>query len=663
MMYPKLAWTGIRKNQRTYLPYFLTCVLMTMMQYIIAALCHDPVISTFRGGEIIQGLLSFGTGIMCLFSFLFLFYSNSFLIRRRFQEFGLYHVLGMGKGNIARILLWETLILAGSSVILGLGLGILLSKLCQLAVTAMLQGEVSYTFSVQPMAFLMTLVIFAAIHGLIFLNALRKVSLSSTTELLGSASAGEKKPKANYLLALAGLILLGAAYYIARKVEDPLTAMNGFLIAVVMVILATYLLFISGSVVICRLLQYCKGYYYKAKHFISVSTMLYRMKRNGAGLASICILSTMVLVTVSTTVCLYLGGEDSVKERYPRDLILEAGSRDPAPVMDQAVEDTLKAYDLTQEDRIAYRYLPLYGWMDQNGNYNLQEVELGGSFLTLELVALEDYNQLAGTDYTLAPGEALVSSDSPFPQETVTLSSGPSFRVLRQVSFEGVDEGTWVSSNYLYFIVPMESLQACQKACSEALGQEIDCKYFYGFNVSCSNAMQLKLLDEIMERYRKDLRVENGFSLSYRSMAEKLADTMALNGGLLFLGLFLGLAFLIGTVLIMYYKQITEGYEDQHTFSILQKVGMTRQEIRASVNSQVLTVFFLPLAAAGIHVCFAFKMMSLLLQLVGLTNVRLFGWVTLGCFLLFAVFYAGVYFATANAYFRIVSRENQAKSV
>ena len=228
MMYPKLAWTGIRKNQRTYLPYFLTCVLMTMMQYIIAALCHDPVISTFRGGEIIQGLLSFGTGIMCLFSFLFLFYSNSFLIRRRFQEFGLYHVLGMGKGNIARILLWETLILAGSSVILGLGLGILLSKLCQLAVTAMLQGEVSYTFSVQPMAFLMTLVIFAAIHGLIFLNALRKVSLSSTTELLGSASAGEKKPKANYLLALAGLILLGAAYHDGCQAEkDPGASVHG----------------------------------------------------------------------------------------------------------------------------------------------------------------------------------------------------------------------------------------------------------------------------------------------------------------------------------------------------------------------------------------------------------------------------------------------------
>lgn len=655
MMYPKLAWTGIHKNKRTYLPYFLTCVLMTMMQYIISALCHDPVISTFRGGEIIQGLLSFGTGIMCLFSFLFLFYSNSFLIRRRFQEFGLYHVLGMGKGNIARILLWETLILAVSSGVLGLGLGILLSKLCQLVVTAMLHGEVSYTFSVQPIAFGMTLAIFACIHLLIFLNALRKVSMSSTKELLGSASAGEKKPKANYLLALIGAVLLGVAYYIARRVDEPITAINGFLVAVVLVILATYILFISGSVVVCRLLQYCKGYYYKAKHFVSVSTMLYRMKRNGAGLASICILSTMVLVTLSTTVCLYLGGEASTADRYPRDLVIEAMSPEPAPAMDQAVADTLKAHAVTAEDTVSYRYFTLYGWMDKDGTYHNNELDLDGDFLSLSLIFLEDYNRIAGTGYTLAPGEALIASNWSITQTKITLSPALSFQLREQVPFKGLDQSTWNTTHHLYMILPMDAIGQCRNA----LAPDQDYRYFYAFNVDCPDDMQTLLLNEIAERYRNDVRMADGFGLSYDSLAERKADTMAINGGLLFLGLFLGLAFLIGTVLITYYKQITEGYEDQHTFSILQKVGMTRQEIRSSVNSQVLTVFFLPLAAAGIHVCFAFRMMSLLLQLLGLSDVVLFGWVTLGCFLLFALFYTGVYFATASAYFSIVSRENR----
>ncbi len=285
MMYARLAVNGIRKNRKTYVPYFCTCTIMVMIFYIVSCLSQDPVIRQMRGGEMLQMLLNFGTVVVGIFSLIFLFYTNSFLIRRRKREFGLYNILGM--------LLWV------SALVLGLGLGILFSKLCQLLATAMLGGQVSYHFTVQPNAIVMTFSVFAPIFLLILLNALRQISVSKPVELLHSSAVGEKAPKANFILAILGAAILAVAYYLAVTIQDPVEALAWFFVAVILVIIATYMLFIAGSVAICKLLQWCKGYYYKTNHFISVSSMLYRMKRNGAGLASICILCTMVLVTVS----------------------------------------------------------------------------------------------------------------------------------------------------------------------------------------------------------------------------------------------------------------------------------------------------------------------------------------------------------------------------
>lgn len=342
--YPKLAMTGIARNRKTYIPYILTCTGMIMMFYIVSFLSRSDTVAAMLGGDTMQGILSLGSGVIFIFALIFLFYTNSFLIRRRKKEFGLYNILGMGKRNLAGILVWESVIIAALSYLGGLFCGILFSKLAELVMTRLLHGSVSLGFSVDWSAILRTLGLFAIIHCLILLNALRQIHVSNPVELLRSEAVGEKPPKSNWLLALLGVLILGGAYYLALTIEDPVAALVTFFLAVVMVIVATYLLFIAGSVVLCRLLQKSKRYYYKTNHFVSVSSMVYRMKRNGAGLASICILSTMVLVMISSTMCLYIGTEDTLRAQYPRNIIVETDSLDTAYIdaVHGAVEEVLE---------------------------------------------------------------------------------------------------------------------------------------------------------------------------------------------------------------------------------------------------------------------------------------------------------------------------------
>ena len=326
--YPKLAWSGIRKNSRLYTPYILTCTGMVMMFYIISFLYNSEAVRTMRGGGTISVTMGLGQGVIGIFALIFLFYTNSFLIRRRKKEFGLYNVLGMGKRNIARILACETVITAVISIAAGLVCGIALSKLAELCLINIMLGSVSFSFSVSLDSIIVSVVLFAAIFLLVFLNDLRQIRFSNPAELLRGESTGEKPPKANWAVGIIGAVVLAAAYYIAVSIKEPLSAMLWFFVAVIMVIAATYMLFIAGSVVMCRALQKKKSYYYKANHFVSVSSMVFRMKRNGAGLASICILATMVLVMISSTTCLYFGVEDSLSQRYPTDLGVRIGLRD-----------------------------------------------------------------------------------------------------------------------------------------------------------------------------------------------------------------------------------------------------------------------------------------------------------------------------------------------
>lgn len=669
-LYTKLAWTGIQKNRKLYLPYMLTCIGMVMMCYIVSFLKYSPVFGSLPGGDTVQTFLMMGFGVMCVFSLLFLFYTNSFLIRRRKKEFGLYNILGMGKKNLALVLGIETLLIALITLAAGLFCGILFSKLAELGIVKILGGTADFSFHIDLQSIRDTLLLFVVIYTLLYLNTLRQLHLTNPIELLHSENAGEKPPKGNALVAIFGAVLLIAAYVLAVSIEDPIAAMIWFFVAVIMVIIATYLLFISGSVTICRLLQKNKKYYYKTNHFISVSSMRYRMKRNGAGLASICILCTMVLVMVSSTVCLYIGKEDSLRMRYPRNYNLNVSVESLDMLHGEPVRQSLDALDSICEN---HGYAPTnvlsyptaaFAGLIQNDRILLEVPESVNQLMDIEnlwqffIISLEDYNRLMGASETLAEDEVMVyvTKDQTYDAPTLTIGTGEPLQVKKQAeSFvdNGVDAMQVIAS--LYIIVP--DFDAAVTAFSEQQ-TPAELNYIYAFDLSCSDDAQIALqqeMDAALSEIETQAGEGSGFSLLLEGVASERSFFYGMYGGLFFLGILLGIVFIFAAVLIIYYKQVSEGYEDQSRFEIMQKVGMTGREIRRSINSQVLTVFFLPLIMAGVHLGFAFPLIRKLLLIFSLTNFKLLILVTVCCYLIFALFYVLVYRATSRAYYSIVS--------
>lgn len=659
--YPRLSLTGISKNRRIYLPYLLTCIGMVMMFYIISFLASSKSVTKMPGGDSMQAILSLGCGVIGFFSLLFLFYTNSFLMRKRKKEFGLYNILGMGKRNIARILLWESLFIAVVSLAGGIFCGILLSKAAELLMAHILGGKISFDYRIGIGSIATTLLLFAAIFFLILLNALRQIHLAKPVELLRSDTVGEKPPKSNWVLAILGVLILACAYAIALSVKQPLAALLWFFFAVILVILATYLLFIAASVAVCRLLQKNKRYYYKTNHFVSVSSMVYRMKRNGAGLASICILSTMVLVMVSFTVCLYAGTESSLRRSYPRNIVVDTYSVNPqyAKAVDGAVDSALKKNAARPENVLHYRYLDITGYLNGSQVF-FSRNSLSPSEVTqirqLFIVPLEDYNRLMGTDETLSGNEVMLyCTKSRYENGTISLQGLQTRKVKKLLpKFVGNHVDAMQISPSIYVFVPdFDQVCALLKTDNNEISGTHD---YYGFDLSCKDPAQIAIAKDISASVAKLRASNSGFpKLTVESAAQNRSSFYGLFGGLFFLSALLGFVFILGAVLIMYYKQITEGYEDQSRFEIMQKVGMTRHEIRCSVDSQVLTVFFLPLLVAGIHMAFAFPMISRLLALFNLTNLRLLIAVTACCFLIFALFYTMVYLFTSRVYYGIVS--------
>ncbi len=671
--YAKLALTGIRKNRQTYVPYILTCIGMVMMFYIVSALSQNETLASMKGGDSLQLMLSFGVGVMGIFSLIFLFYTNSFLIRRRKKEFGLYNILGMNKWNLTRILVWECVILFAGSMTGGLFCGILFSKAGELCMANMLGEKAGFDFFVSFRSIKQTFLLFLVVFLLILLNTVRQIQMTGPVELLHGDETAEKPPKANRLLALIGVVVLGAAYYIAVSIEDPFTALVWFFIAVIMVIAATYLLFITGSVVLCRLLQKNRKFYYKANHFISVSSMVYRMKRNGAGLASICILSTMVLVTISSTVCLYIGAEDTLHRRYPRNIVAETYSleQEYTDAVHESIDQIVKQHGEKPENMLYYRYIPAAVFFNESRGCfdNSLITPESGNIFQIFIVPLDDYNRIMDKEETLAENEVLIyCTKTDWKYDTIELSGIGSWKVKKTV--DGfVDNGTDVAQiipSVFMFVPDMEQMEEAMKHIPLSDGGELEMtgRDYYAFDLDCSDGKQIEILEAISqdEQYgicNLQMDDEAFPMVSVEGIAGKRSDFYGLYGGLFFLGIFLGIVFILGAVLIMYYKQIIEGYEDQKRFEILRKVGMTAGEIRKSINAQILMVFFLPLAAAGIHTAFSFPIVSKILLMLGLSNTRLLIFVTAGCYLLFAVFYTAVYMATSRVYYGIISGKKE----
>lgn len=662
-LYIRLAAVGVRKNGKSYIPYILTCAIMASVMYIVCFLSHNELLDNMLGGSMMKSILSVGVIVMAVFSAIFLFYTNSFLIKRRKKEFGLYNILGLKKSQIAKVLIWETLLVYALSCVFGLGLGILFSKLAEQLATKMLRGDIDYTFSVDPAAVIITLVVFAVIFFVILLNSLRQLFFSRPIELLRSNSTGEKPPRTNVPFAVIGLLLLGCAYYMAITIKNPAAAIVAFMVAVIMVIIATYLLFIAGSVVMCAALKKNKRYYYQTKHFVSVSQMAYRMRKNGAGLASICILSTMVLVTISSTTSLYFGVQEYVNEIHPTDIEVKVFIHDKfedADRVEEAARGVCAERSITPEnfsDR--YEAFPL---TELNVALGVDPESRDWIILCCAMYAADVFPEDPVKNLDLKDGELAYYepySDFMDGRETINLGGSAEFSLKR------IDEHLKIGDRHttyynsetpdpmvLLFIKDREAmLDYCNTLEHDLITRTFGFDVPEGMTNNDIEEIRVAISDAIVSI----IGYEINWSVSTKSLA--MSYSYGLYGGLFFLGILLGGVFLLAAVLIMYYKQITEGLEDAARFEILHKVGMSRREIKSTINSQVLTVFFLPLIAAGIHMIFAFVIIARLLKLfVENNSTGLFGIVTLGCYLLFAAVYILVYKSTSVSYSKIVNK-------
>lgn len=675
LLYPKLAWQGIRKNAETYLPYLLMGILMVGVSYIMNYLTRPALMGALSMGGTTLMVLQMGKIVISVFSVIFLYYCNSFLIRRRMKEFGLYNILGMGKGNIARVMLWETLLTALLVFAGGLLLGLSLSRLVEMALINLLHAD--YTVPMElfyPDGVTWVLLLFGGIYVLILLANLLRMRLSNPVALLKSENTGEKPPKANWFFGLIGLLILLSAYYVAAVSQSPLEALIFFFIAVLMVIVATYLLLVSGSVTLCRMLRRNKRYYYQTRHFISVSAMAYRMKRNGAGMATICILCTMVLVILTSTVCLYGGTDSMVDAICPQDINLTIGleARDGEEnwkrldAMQQMALDVTEEMGLTPENITSQRALVATGKV-QNGDYGIitDADSLKANVLELTVYPLSVYEQATGETVTLADRELLYASFKT--KETFSSMSFYGSAPYRMIRAEKELPKRLLSADYRSawgcLVVFTNDAEAFRREITALVGEKSGeammmdrLALHFDLASEADTDTQEKLVktlrSEAMKSTGKDFYGMSSLSVDTRALCRR--DYLSLFGGLFFLGMVLGPLFSIAAVLIMYYKQICEGYEDAERFAVMRKVGLTDAEIRRSVNSQVLTVFFAPLLMAGLHMLFAMPMIRLILGAFGLHNDSLFYGIGIGCYVVFAVIYALMYLLTSRRYYRIV---------
>lgn len=670
--YPRLAWSGMKNNRRLFVPYILAAAGVAAVFYIMFYLAGSGVLDDMRGSSSTKSTLSLGVFVIVLFALIFLFYCNSFLVRRRYKEFGLYSILGMNKHNIALVLAWETLFCALMSIAGGTFFGVLLSKLAELGLVRMVGGEPSYTLRIFAPALLYMALYFGGIFVLVYVSSLVKIRKSTAIDLVRSESYGEKPVKANPVLGIAGVVILAVAYYLAVSIEQPLQALFTFFVAVIMVIVGTYLVFIAGSVLLCKLLQKNKRYYYKPQHFVSVSSMAYRMKRNGAGLASICILATMVLVMISSTSCLYFGLEDSLNARYPRDIVTCASFKSSETVN----EDTMNEYrglmqtaigDRPVSNVLEYRDFTfdaeiIGGRINTNVDTYSFNVSTYNTIASFQFIPLADYNKAAGAHEILGDGEILVyptRCDIDF--DTMSINDLAQYKVKKVLDEMPLVDGSLTASVLpsIAVVVPdfdslIAKLGTVENPFGGSLFQYVN--WNYSFDTSLKGDEQNALYEDVRNVLREKSEDEAIYSYSAESLENNREDFYGSFGGLFFLGIMLSAVFICAAVLIIYYKQLSEGYEDAKRFEIMQKVGMTKPEIRRSINSQLLTVFFLPLIFAGLHLAFAFPFIRKILYMFSFYNTSFLIWTTVISFLVFAVLYALVYKKTSNTYYKIVSK-------
>ena len=660
-MYTKLAITNIKNNRQFYFPYLLTGIITVAMFYIMCALESNPGIQSMPGAKDLGLILRLGIGVIGIFAVIFLFYTNSFIIKRRKKELGIYNILGMEKRHIAKILSKEAFFTAIIAIGGGLVTGVLFHKLACMLLYRMIGFNGGITFSFSKKGVMITAILFAIVYLLTYIYDLFQVQLANPIELLQSGNKGEREPKTKAIMAVLGVLCLGTGYFIAITTKNPIKALTLFFVAVILVIIGTYLLFTAGSIALLKILRRNKGYYYQTKHFTSVSGMIYRMKQNAVGLANICILSTMVLVAVSTTVSLYVGIEDIMKERYPNEINISAYYDTGAPAEDSIapiVEKSVK--ESGRKIRHEEDYLELYfAAIKDQGQYSLdkEKVKTAGDRVSgFVVLTREDCKKKYNEEIPeLAENEVALFTIKKTDMDTLVLENR-SYHVKEIKQFQNTEDFETIADimdEYYYVIVndvqDMELLWQLQKEIYQENSSSISRQVRLDID---GDSEQKK---ECFENIKTALGPEQAKArILIDSRQSNLDEFYQIYGGFLFLGLFLGILFLMITVLIIFYKQISEGYDDKERFSIMEKVGMSNNEVKATIRSQVRTVFFLPILMAAVHVGMAFPMIKRLLSLFGLSNTALFAGCMAGTILVFTLIYLLVFLKTSKTYYKIV---------
>lgn len=663
-MYTKLAITNIKNNRQFYFPYLLTGIITVAMFYIMCALESNPGIQSMPGAKDLGLILRLGIGVIGIFAVIFLFYTNSFIIKRRKKELGIYNILGMEKRHIAKILSKEAFFTAIIAIGGGLVTGVLFHKLACMLLYRMIGFNGGITFSFSKKGVMITAILFAIVYLLTYIYDLFQVQLANPIELLQSGNKGEREPKTKAIMAVLGVLCLGTGYFIAITTKNPIKALTLFFVAVILVIIGTYLLFTAGSIALLKILRRNKGYYYQTKHFTSVSGMIYRMKQNAVGLANICILSTMVLVAVSTTVSLYVGIEDIMKERYPNEINISAYYDTGVPAEDSIapiVEKSVK--ESGRKIRHEEDYLELYfAAIKDQGQYSLdkEKVKTAGDRVSgFVVLTREDCKKKYNEEIPeLAENEVALFTIKKTDMDTLVLENR-SYHVKEIKQFQNTEDFETIADmmdEYYYVIVndvqDMERLWQLQKDIYQENSSSISRQVRLDID---GDSEQKK---ECFENIKTALGPEQAKArILIDSRQSNLDEFYQIYGGFLFLGLFLGILFLMITVLIIFYKQISEGYDDKKRFSIMEKVGMSNDEVKATIRSQVRTVFFLPILMAAVHVGMAFPMIKRLLSLFGLSNTALFAGCMAGTILVFALIYLLVFLKTSKTYYKIVGEQ------
>lgn len=669
-IFSRLAKQNIRNNKSTYIPYMITCIFCISMIYMMEFLRDCPTLDqAVRQADEVRMIVFTGEIVVEIFCIIFLIYSNSFLMKRRQKEIGLYNILGLERNHIGIVMFLETIITSIGSLAGGIAAGIIGSKLALLLLLKLLHIPSVLGFYISVKGIFTCLFMFGIVFLMILFLNLAKIHLSRPVELLRGNNTGEKEPVAKWLMALIGFICLGAGYYLAVTTESPIKAITIFLLAVILVMAGTYLLFTAGSIVILKFLRRRKSFYYRTGNFISISGMLYRMKQNAIGLASICILSTGVLLMISMTVSIYFGMNDIMLNRYPYDVDMSVTSisEEECQTAIEAFEKAIADNKVPVEKSVEEIYLDIV--CSKNGDQILikptNTIRNSDSVLVLSLLDQAEYERLTGISANLNDGEIFAWYPSAVQKDSVTVDE-KEFTVKKWMDKNPLTCGEDAVSDNAVLVVTDEDFKKFDemrtemyKVVSSAPAGE-DLTLHLGLDITGSETEKIEFGTPVMETV-KDLKksgglLENAWIISGIRQQE-YESYYADNGSLLFIGIFLGSLFLMGTAMIIYYKQISEGYEDQKRFEIMQKVGLSRREVRSSVRRQILMVFFLPLLMAMLHITMAFPMIRRLLLLFGMTNTKLFIGCTAGTVLIFAVVYGLIYLMTARSYYHIVERK------